>query len=88
MREEDPRYAVGPLPESWDVTSDSIAARLAEIIAADELVLLKSAPAAPGLLHEIAAAGYVDNFFPQAAEGLMRVRFANLRGAFDDGHER
>lgn len=61
-----------PLPESWDVTSDSIAARLAARLGADELVLLKSACQPPGSnWTELAAAGYVDVYFPRAAAGLQ-----------------
>jgi aspartokinase-like uncharacterized kinase len=67
------------LPESWDVTSDSIAARVAEIIGADELVLLKSALPADSAIAAMSQAGYVDRFFPQAASALARIRFVNLR---------
>jgi aspartokinase-like uncharacterized kinase len=69
------------LPQTWSVTSDSIAARLADAIAADELVLLKSAdPPAGASLTELAANGMVDAFFPQAAAALTgRVRIVNLR---------
>lgn len=71
------------LPCSWDVTSDSIAARVARRIDAAELVLLKSAlPAAPESREALAHCGYVDQYFPQAAERL-KVRCVNLRdGAF------
>ena len=68
-----------PLPSTWDVTSDSIAARVAERIGA-ELVLLKSATAPDWQnLSELAGAGYVDRYFPQAAARLPVVRFVNLR---------
>jgi 5-(aminomethyl)-3-furanmethanol phosphate kinase len=80
MREDDRRHTLAPLPESWDVTSDSIAARAAELCCADELVLLKSAPADELSLAELAESGYVDGYFPQAARTLKRVRFVDLRG--------
>lgn len=78
MREVDSRHAT-PLPESWDVTSDSIAARVAELCDADELVLLKSAQPPQGSFAELASTGYVDRFFPQAAANLRSVRFVDLR---------
>lgn len=64
-----------PLPESWDVSSDSIAARLAERVAADELVLLKSR--LPPDLKRLGR--YVDTLFTFAARNLPRVRFVNVR---------
>lgn len=67
------------LPHTWDVTSDSIAARVAQAIGADELVLLKSC-AAPSTSRDAAARiGYVDHFFPVASRGLSRVRAVDLR---------
>jgi aspartokinase-like uncharacterized kinase len=70
----------GPrLPHSWEATSDSIAARLAVSLRADELVLLKSVPSPSfGTISELAESGYVDAFFPQAAEALNAVRFVDL----------
>jgi aspartokinase-like uncharacterized kinase len=54
------------IPESWDVTSDSLAAWLARQLAAQALVLVKSA-AAPRPLDpdELAARGLVDPAFPR-----------------------
>ncbi len=54
------------IPESWDVTSDSLAAWLARRLGAGRLVLVKSAPA-PRPLDPAALAerGLVDRLFPK-----------------------
>ena len=67
------------LPHDWSVTSDSIAARLAEVLQADELVLLKSADPPPGDVAALAAAGYVDRHFVQALPRSIPLRLVNLR---------
>lgn len=68
-----------PLPCSWSVTSDSIAARVAQRVEAFELVLLKSCSPDNALTREdLSQCGYVDAHFPQAADGLT-VRAVNLR---------
>jgi aspartokinase-like uncharacterized kinase len=72
---------LGNLPHSWDVTSDSTAARLAELLGA-ELVLLKSADPPPGDAAAWAAAGYVDRYFPTIVNrARLSVRAINLRTA-------
>jgi aspartokinase-like uncharacterized kinase len=73
------------LPASWGVTSDSIAARVAAVLGANELVLLKSSLPADAIdLESLARAGYVDAYFPHAAKSLL-VRCVNLRsGVFSD----
>jgi 5-(aminomethyl)-3-furanmethanol phosphate kinase len=69
-----------PLPASWDVTSDSIAARVAVYLQAQELVLLKSAPIPPDADRNAAARlGLVDPAFPGVARGLDRIAYVNLR---------
>jgi aspartokinase-like uncharacterized kinase len=79
--EECDRAAADPLPASWDVTSDSIAAQVAVHLGAAELVLLKSAPLAPGTDRRAAAdLGLVDPLFPGVSRGLERVLYLNLRG--------
>jgi aspartokinase-like uncharacterized kinase len=79
-RREEPSAPGEALPASWRATSDSIAARLAELCGADELILLKSAdPPASSSLAELAKLGYVDEFFPFAARTIASVRYLNLR---------
>ncbi|MBM4003483.1 MAG: hypothetical protein FJ295_09380 [Planctomycetes bacterium] len=64
------------LPESWEVTSDSLAIRLAIQLRAKELVLLKSENCPGHDWMERAALGYVDRLFPYLA-----VRFGGQIGA-------
>ncbi|MDQ0509799.1 amino acid kinase family protein [Ancylobacter amanitiformis] len=60
--------AAAELPESWDLTSDSLAAWLAGQTDAARLVLVKSAPAAPGSgPADWATAGLVDPLFASFA---------------------
>jgi aspartokinase-like uncharacterized kinase len=69
----------GRLPHTWALTSDSIAARLAVVAGADELVLLKSAPPPPGDLAAWANVGYVDAWLPRVlANGRSTVRAVEL----------
>jgi 5-(aminomethyl)-3-furanmethanol phosphate kinase len=69
-----------PLPASWSVTSDSIAARIAAHVKASRLILLKSASlGCHTTRHAAARAGIVDPFFPEVARGLDRVEYLNLR---------
>jgi len=82
LRHDEPALPGTPLPSGWEVTSDSIAARLAAVLRAGELVLLKSAiPSAANSLpiHDAAARGFVDAYFPIAAARLPQVRAVNLR---------
>ena len=67
------------LPQSWQVTSDSIAAHVAGRLGADELVLLKSALPASGITsQQLADGGFVDPHFPHVLGGF-EVRVVNLR---------
>jgi len=59
------------LPESWELTSDSLAAWLAREVGASRLVLVKSAPAtARSTPADWASAGLVDPLFPAYAAPL------------------
>ncbi len=70
------------LPSQWNVTSDSIAARVATALAAHELVLFKSTPLPPNLTRQqILEAGLVDGYFHEAAAEWDAVRWVNLRGS-------
>ncbi|QDU38168.1 hypothetical protein Mal4_24910 [Maioricimonas rarisocia] len=68
-----------PLPESWDVTSDTIAAHLAAALTFDELVLVKSCEPAAETVEGLVAHGQVDPMFSDAARPLPQVGWANLR---------
>ena len=71
----------GALPHTWAVTTDSIAARAAEVFGATRLVLLKSVDVPPGISHEEAAlSGFVDAHFPLVAARLnCPIEFRNFR---------
>jgi aspartokinase-like uncharacterized kinase len=66
-----------PLAHHWDVTSDSIAAWLASIVRADELVLLKSRLPSAGQ----GAGDLVDPRFGEVTRGIPVIRCVNLRDA-------
>ena len=78
LDEED--RGVNPLPHTWECTTDSIAARVAERLGASELIMLKSTTVDADLsLEECVRRGWVDPVFPRAARLLPKVRFVNLR---------
>ena len=78
----EPKLPGRRLPENWTATSDSIAARIAYVVSAAELILLKSCdlPEAAAL-EELAASNHVDAHFPEAVSGIPFVRWVNLRKA-------
>lgn len=68
------------LPASWRVTSDSIAARLAECVGAHDLILLKSKDVPPGTtIRQAVRHGLVDPMLPQVAARVQRVMSLNFR---------
>jgi aspartokinase-like uncharacterized kinase len=75
-RDDDARH--GALPHRWDVTSDSIAARVAALADA-ELIMFKSVDLPDGMTwKEAAERGYVDGTFPDVAKSI-HVTWVNLR---------
>ena len=65
----------GCLPHCWEVTSDSLAARVAEVVGARELVLLKSVTIPPELgWAEASRCGYVDGYFPTMIARGVKAR--------------
>jgi aspartokinase-like uncharacterized kinase len=79
LREVEPKLMGTRLARSWEVTSDSIAVRLATILVANEVILVKSAPpkfahdftnngmlrVSGANLEELALSGYVDTYLPR-----------------------
>lgn len=76
-----PRLPAGLLPESWAVTSDTLAACVAIELEAS-LMLLKSVELPAGWSwSEASRQGMVDVAFPQVAPLLRAVHWVNLRSA-------
>ena len=67
------------LPSSWETTSDSIAARVADRLGASRLVVLKSSVAAAVDRMEAARLGLVDPIFPEASRRISRVDLVAFR---------
>ena len=79
LRDEDVEHQE-PLSENWNVTSDSIAARVAATANARELVLFKSSLPASASLVDMARTGFVDPHFPTVAV-TPTIRVVNAREA-------
>ena len=78
LRHEEPHLAGIRIPHDWSVSSDSIAARIAHVLSADELVLLKStAPPKDLTIASAAKHDYVDKFLPKLADDLGMLRCVN-----------
>ena len=76
---EEPAAAVR-LPHCWDVTSDSVAAWVAAVWPAAELVLVKSTSLPAGSsVAEAASRGLVDAWLPQIASRVPSIRWIDLR---------
>lgn len=59
------------IPESWDVTSDSLALWLATVLGAARCIVMKSAPCPAGATPgELAELGLVDRAFPDFARAF------------------
>jgi 5-(aminomethyl)-3-furanmethanol phosphate kinase len=67
------------LPHTWDVTTDAIAARIARLLKADRLILLKSVeyPRGKGW-SQVVRMGLVDTTFPKLIKKL-HIEWVNLR---------
>jgi len=59
------------VPVGWQVTSDSLAAWAARRLNADKLVMVKPVGDPSTNAESAAAAGWVDPYFPTAAESLL-----------------
>lgn len=81
LREVEPTLPGAPLPRDWSVTSDSIAARVADWVRAGALTLIKSCPSpAARAPQEWSRHALVDAFFPRAAGEEIELRWVDLSG--------
>jgi hypothetical protein len=70
----------GCLPHCWSVTSDSLAARIAVVCGASELILLKSVSIPPTLNWADASdCGLVDSYWVNAVGNVPKVCAVNFR---------
>jgi 5-(aminomethyl)-3-furanmethanol phosphate kinase len=66
----------GVLTQTWSVTTDSISARLAVLLGAESLILLKSGVEPPGLtIRTSSALGLTDPVFPEYSRKIGRVEY-------------
>ena len=88
MREVEPRCSGTRLPATWDVTSDAIAGRMAVVLGANELVLLKSRPASHKTddLESLATDGLIDAFLPILRDEVPAVTFVDTRNQDSSQH--
>jgi aspartokinase-like uncharacterized kinase len=81
------RLSVGgsDVPHMWDVTSDSLAAKVARTSAAQVLVMLKSTTVRGTDWNTATANGWVDPYFPTAVAGApFPVEAVNFRRWLDE----
>ena len=72
------------LPHSWDVTSDSIALRMAMLKSAEKLILLKSLDRPEGTWESLAENDFVDRHFPILAKSTdVPIEVVNFRRHLD-----
>jgi 5-(aminomethyl)-3-furanmethanol phosphate kinase len=73
----------GCLPHVWAATSDAVAGRVAVVLGARRLVMLKSTPVPPNLgMAELVQRNIVDPIWPSvvAQSPGLKVEWVNLRG--------
>jgi aspartokinase-like uncharacterized kinase len=69
-----------PIPATWSFTTDSISARISEMLQAGELVLLKSVRWDSGSsLASAAQNGDIDPFFEKSLKSVPRLTWINMR---------
>lgn len=70
----------GCLPHSWDVTSDSLAARVAVVARAPRLILLKAVTIPEGIdWPEAGRRAFVDPYFAEVVGRAVSVEVVNFR---------